>query len=117
MTLPDLLRTLGRAGVELRADGSTLLHRPASLPPGLAAGMRHHRAALVALLHRGDVPPDISEEALEAFAERLGIAEGLEMPTTPGAPAWAIAMAHALALEESHSHFIATTCAMPHEAA
>lgn len=100
MTLGEALRALGGAGVELRADGSALLHRPADVPPGLAAALRLHRPTLLALLGWGDDPlAGWGEDARYIFSERLAIADGLGLDARPGSPAWATALGEALAVE------------------
>ncbi len=85
--VPGLLLDLGRKVVELDqhpSDPNRLRFRPASLPPELAARVRGHKPALLDLLTGGPRPfPD--SEAAYILAERLGVAEGLGMPTHPGA--------------------------------
>ncbi len=91
--LAPLLLALGRAGIELAphpAHGDRLWHRPAALPPDLSARLRMHRAAVLGLLVGGYAPDDT--DAGYVLGERLGIADGLGMPTHPGAPAWLIAV-------------------------
>jgi hypothetical protein len=48
--LVKLLAELADAGVQLRANRPFLLHRPATLPPGLGARLDRHREALLVLL-------------------------------------------------------------------
>lgn len=87
-----LLVALGRAGIELAphpTDAGRLRHRPADLPPDLSARLRIHRAAVWWLLvnwHALD--PHGDTDAGYVLGERLGVADGLRMPTHPGSPAW-----------------------------
>jgi len=96
-----LLIDAGARGVELAADPADvarLRHRPAPLPPDLAARLRLHKGRLLAMLCGEDVP-DQSDSASEdgyVMGERLGIADGLGMPTHRGAPAWLIAASEAM---------------------
>ena len=48
--LVKLLAELADAGVQLRANRPFLLHRPATLPPGLGVRLDRHREALLVLL-------------------------------------------------------------------
>lgn len=102
---PDAIAALlidaGTRGVELAidpAEPARLRHRPATLPPDLAARLRLHKAELLALL-RGDGIPNESDHDSEAsyvMVERLGVADELGMPTHPGAPAWLVAVGEGL---------------------
>jgi hypothetical protein len=101
MTCPgevgSLLLTLGRFGIELDrhpTDPTCLRHRPAVLPPDLSARLRLHRAAVLGLLTNGYAPA--GDEAGYVYDERLGVADGLGMPTHPGAPAWLIAVGESM---------------------
>lgn len=91
--LGPLLLALGRAGVELAphpTDAGRLRHRPADLPPRLAAQLRMHKPAILELLAGVDAPAD--DDAAYTLGERLGIADDLGMPTHPGSPAWLVAV-------------------------
>ncbi len=91
--LAALLVDLGRAGIELAphpTDPARLRHRPADLPPGFAERLRAHRAAVLSLL-ASDGGPDHDDDAAYVSGERLGIADGLGMPTHPGSAAWLVA--------------------------
>lgn len=101
--LPPLLLALGRAGIELAphpTDPARLRHRrptpngwAADLPPDLSARLRLHRAAVVGLLVDGYAPdPHGDTDAGYVLAERLGVADGLGMPTHPGSAAWLVAV-------------------------
>lgn len=95
--LAALLLALGRAGIELAPhpnDPTRLRHRPADLPPDLSARLRIHRATVVGLLVNGYAPA--GDEAEYVLGERLGIADGLGMPTHPGSAAWLVAVGRAL---------------------
>lgn len=96
-TLAALLIRLGSTGVELAADPAhpgRLRHRPAALPADLLADLRRHRAGLLGLLAAPYAPADA--EAGYVFGERLGVADGLGMPTHTGAPGWALAAGESL---------------------
>ena len=96
--LGSLLVDVGRVGIELAASGVRLRHRPATLPPDLAARLRLHKAGVLMLL-RGEGLPDESDPDSEAgyvMGERLGVANELGMPTHPGAPAWLVAVGEGL---------------------
>ena len=87
------LVSLGKAGVEVAAHPSVpdrIRHRPVTLPESIVSGLRTHRTSILALLHEGIRPLD--EESAFAFAERMAVADGLEMPTHPGSAAWSIAI-------------------------
>ena len=97
MTIPHelaaLLLDLGRAGVELAAhptDPARLRHRPTVLPTTLSARLRLHRGAVLRLLLGGHTPAD--EEAGYVLHERLGVADGLGIPTHTGSAAWLVAI-------------------------
>lgn len=95
--LAPLLVDLGRAGIELAphpTDASRLRHRPAHLPPDLSARLRLHRAAVLGLLVNGYAPT--GDEAVYILGERLGIADGLGMPTHPGSAAWLVAVGESI---------------------
>jgi len=92
--LAPLLLALGRAGIELGpqpTDAARLRHRPADLPPDLSARLRLHRAAVLGLLASEYVPAGYTD-AEYVLGERLGVADGLEMPTHPGSAAWLVAV-------------------------
>lgn len=94
-TLSTLLMELGRSGVELAAepaDRQRIRYRPATLPAALAARLKAHKSAILRLLV---ALPGLDEDGAYVFEERLGIAELLGLPTHPGSPAWAIAVAEA----------------------
>ena len=88
--LAPILLALGRAGIELAAHGDRLRHRPAVLPPDLSEALRRHRGAILGLLV-GDYAP-AGANAGYVIGERLGMADGLGMPTHPGSPAWLVAV-------------------------
>lgn len=97
LDLPDLLVTLGRAGVELAPGGDRLRFRPATIPPDLLHGLRSHKADLLALLAPGGLRDlEADPEAGYTLGERLGVAEGLGMDTGAGSPAWLIAVGEAM---------------------
>ena len=99
------LVTIGYAGIELAAhptNPTALRHRRATpngwtadLPAGLAAMLRSHKPWLLDLLAGSHAPRD-DPEAAYTLAERLGIADDLEMPTHPGSPAWLVAVGESL---------------------
>lgn len=102
---PDAIAALlidaGTRGVALAidpADPTRLRHRPATLPPDLAARLRLHKADLLALLRGKGIPDESSpdSEAGYVMGERLGVADELGMPTHPGAPAWLVAVGEGL---------------------
>lgn len=98
---PDSLKRLGRAGVEVArsaADPTTILHRPRTLPPELAAALATCKPALLRLLATSFAP---TPDAHDIFTERLAIADDLEMRTHPGSPAWLVAVGEALAHDPS----------------
>ena len=88
-----MLLALGRAGIELAAHGDRLRHRPAVLLPDLLEALRRHRGAILGLLVGDYAPGDA--DARYVIGERLGMADGLLMPTHPGAPAWLVAVGEA----------------------
>ena len=95
--LAPLQLTLGRAGIELAPHptgigvAARLRHRPADLDPDLSARLRIHRAAVLGLLTGGSAP-DAQGDAGYVLGERLGVADGLGMPTHPGSAAWPVAV-------------------------
>jgi len=96
-----LLLAVGLAGIELAphpAHETSLRHRPATIPPDLAARLRLHKPGVLAIL-RGEKLPDEAHgdsEAAYIMGERLGIADELGMPTHPGSPAWLVAVGEAM---------------------
>lgn len=98
--LAPLLLALGRAGIELAphpTDAGRLRHRPADLPPDLSARLRIHRAAVAGLLVDGYAPdPHGDTDAGYVLAERLGVADGLGLPTHPGSAAWLVAVGESM---------------------
>ncbi len=98
--LARLLLALGRAGIELAphpTDAGRLRHRPADLPPDLSARLRIHRAAVVGLLVDGYAPdPHGDTDAGYVLGERLGVADGLGLPTHPGSAAWLVAVGESI---------------------
>ena len=95
--LAPLLLALGRAGIELAphpTDAGRLRHRPADLPPDLSARLRLHRGAVLVLLAGGYAPDAhaADDDAGYVLGERLGVADGLGMPTHPGSAAWLVAV-------------------------
>lgn len=97
--LAPLLVAVGRAGIELAphsTDSGRLRHRPADLPPDLASRLRTHRTAVLGLLVDGYAPdPRGDTDAGYIMCERLGVADGLGMPTHPGSAAWLVAVGEA----------------------
>jgi len=95
--LAPLLLALGLAGIELAphpTDAGRLRHRPADLPPDLSARLRIHRAAVVSLLVNGYT--HAGDDARYVLGERLGVADGLGMPTHPGSAAWLAAVGESI---------------------
>ncbi len=92
--LAPLLLALGRSGIELAAHGDRLRHRPADLPEDLRARLRIHRGAVVGLLVNGHAHAD--DDAAYVLGERLGVADGLGMPTHPGSAAWLVAVGESM---------------------
>lgn len=70
-------------------------HRTADLPPDLSARLRMHRAAVLGLLAVGYTPVPRGDAGY-VLGERLGIADGLGMPTHDGAPAWLVAVGESM---------------------
>lgn len=112
--LAALLTDLGRAGVELAADGERVRFRPRDrVGPDLLARIRWLKPILLALVgdpvRGGELPeagsaPAISNavwEAAYAYYERLGVADAAGLPTHVGSPAWLIAMAAAIEAEHT----------------
>lgn len=90
---------LAAAGVVVGLDPARaggVVYRPSPLPIGLAARLRIHRGEVVRLLAEGYAPDD--PEAEYRFHERLGIADGLGMPTSPGSVAWLVAVGESIAV-------------------
>ncbi len=96
--LAPLLVALGWAGIELAAHGDRLRHRPADLPTDLLARLRLHRGAVLGLLLNEYTPSAYASdgEAGYVFGERLGVADGLGMPTHSGSAAWLIAVGESI---------------------
>lgn len=97
--LSRLLLDLGRAGIELAphptdvGGAGRLRHRPADLPPDLSEALRRHRGAVLGLLVDGYAPgPAGDPDAGYILSERLGVADGLDLPTHPGSAAWLVAV-------------------------
>lgn len=98
--LAPLLLALGRAGIELAphpTDPARLRYRrftpggwATDLPLDLSARLRLHRAAVVGLLVDGYAPAS-DTDAEHVLCERLGVADGLGMPTHTGSAAWLLA--------------------------
>ncbi|MDQ7014648.1 MAG: hypothetical protein Q9O74_12255, partial [Planctomycetota bacterium] len=65
-----------------------------TLPPALAARLRLHKAGVLAILEEEGVPGELDgdSEAGYIMGERLGIADGLGMPTHPGSVAWLVSV-------------------------
>ena len=93
--LAPLLLALGRAGIELAAHGDRLRHRPADLSPDVSARLRIHRASVLALLV-DSYAPDPDSDAGYVYAERLGVADALAMPTHHGSAAWLVALGESM---------------------
>jgi hypothetical protein len=96
--LAPLLLALGLAGIELAphpTDSGRLRYRPADLPPDLSARLRIHRAAVLGLLVIGYAPAG-DTDAGYVLGERLGVADGLGMPTHPGSAAWLVAVGESI---------------------
>jgi hypothetical protein len=92
------LGNLGEAGLTLAEhpnDPTAIVYFPPYVSEDLAVGLSAHRAALLGLLRDGYVP-EPSSRAEFMFIERLGIADGLGMPTGRGSPAWLISVGEAL---------------------
>ncbi|MCP3903275.1 MAG: hypothetical protein GY715_06525 [Planctomycetes bacterium] len=95
--LPAVLVDAGARGVELATDtAGRLRHRPATLPPDLAARLRLYRADVLGILAGEGIPHIDDGEAGYIIGERLGMADELGMQTHPGAPAWLVATGEAL---------------------
>lgn len=99
--LAQLLVALGRAGFELAehpTDPTRLRFKcsdgRAALSPALLERLRLHRAAILGLLTGGYVPDaqPSGDDAGYVYGERLGVADGLGMPTHPGSAAWLVAV-------------------------
>lgn len=112
--LAVLMMDLGRAGVELAADGERVRFRPRDrVGPDLLAGIRRHKRALLAILGdpgqadglpgsgSGPVIGEAIWEAAYTFSERLGVACELGLAVHVGAPGWLIAMGTALEAEHT----------------
>ena len=107
--LAPLLVALGRAGIDLAphpTDPARLRHRrltPAGwapdLPPDLSARLRMHKAAVLWLLSGGCVP-DAEIDGAYILGERLGVADGLGMPTHPGSAAWLVAIGESMGTKQ-----------------
>ena len=95
LTLAGLLIDLGAAGVALRVRRGVLQIR---CTDEQAPRIEPYRAALLGLLNGYE--PSGAEEGI-VFEERLGVAEGLGMPTAPGSPGWLIAVGEAIRAEEA----------------
>ena len=104
--LAPLLLALGRAGIELAphpSDAGRLRFKcpggPADLPPDLSARLRIHRAAVLWLLVDGYAPePHGDTDAGYVLGERLGVADGLGLPTHPGSAAWLMAVGESIGI-------------------
>jgi len=95
--IAPLLAALARAGIELSPDPddcARLRHRPADLPADLSARLRIHKAAVLRLLVDGYAPA--GDDAGYVLGERLGMADGLTLPTHTGSPAWLSAVAESM---------------------
>jgi hypothetical protein len=86
--------------VTLAAHADALRFKPQPLTPELLAGLRHHKASILAALID---PPLASDEARHTFSERLGIGDSLGMDTTPCAPAWLIALGESMHTDAKES--------------
>lgn len=98
--LATLLLNLGAAGVTLRADGNSVLHKPRVLTPGGTDGLAQHVTVIVAMLNHWQ--PDGEDEHYQ-FEERLGIAADQGMLTDTGTPAWLTAVGEVLAARRSRN--------------
>lgn len=98
--LAPLLLALGRAGIELAphpTDAGRLRHRPADLSPDLSARLRLYRGAVLGLLAGGyALDPHGDTDAGYVHGERLGMADGLGLPTHPGSVAWLVAVGESI---------------------
>jgi len=95
--LAPLLAALARAGIELSPDPddcARLRYRPTNLPRDLSARLRMHKAAVLRLLVDGYAPA--GDDAGYVLGERLGMADGLTLPTHPGSPAWLVAVGESM---------------------
>lgn len=97
-SIDSVLVALGMAGIDLGAhpaDPGRLRYRPTTLPPDLLEWLHAHRAAILGLLSsidgKGGYAPAGGDAAI-VYGERLGMADGLGMPTHPGSPAWLVAL-------------------------
>ena len=88
MTLPigKALRALGECGMGVRTD------------PLLPHGVTIENATLADLLAKGYRP---TGEAEYVYNERMGMADGLKMPTHCGSPAWLVAVGEAMQAENA----------------
>jgi len=95
--LAATLLALGLGRIELAhhpGDVGRLRHRPAILPPDLAESLGRHRGAILGLLANGYAPGD--DDAAYVYGERLGVADGLGMPTHPGSAPWLVAVGESM---------------------
>ena len=100
-SVPAAILKLGRSRVECArhpVDPGIILHRPRTLSPDLSAALAACKPALLRLLATNFAP---TPDANDVFTERLAIADGLEMPTHLGSPAWLVAVGEALAHDPS----------------
>jgi hypothetical protein len=100
-SVPAAILKLGHSRVECArhpADPNILLHRPRTLSPDLSVALATCKPALLQLLATNFAP---TPDAADIFTERLAVADGLEMPTHPGSPAWLVAVGEALAHDPS----------------
>lgn len=94
-----LLVALGVTGAELARHPTEvrwLRYRPRSLEPKLLLQLRSFRSDVWELLAEGYVAG--GTEAAHVFHERLGIADELGLRTSPGSPAWLVAVGESLAI-------------------
>ncbi len=95
--LAALLLALGREAIELAPHptyADRLRHRRTDLPPDLSTRLRLHRAAVLRLLVGEDAPA--GDEAAYVLSERLGVADGLGLPTHRGSAAWLLAVGESI---------------------
>lgn len=87
---------LGKAGTSIAIHRGGLIFNLPGGDDSIRALLSSHREPLTALV---SAEPALSQDAMDHFTERLGIADGLGMPAHVGSPAWLIALGEALASE------------------
>lgn len=98
LDLASACLTLGKAGVHIALHSGSLAFKLPATNSNLRTLLLRHRVSLEECLEgRSFWSPD----AADIFTERLAVADGLEMPTHPGSPAWLVAVGEALAHDPS----------------